>query len=136
MAMKFNTAIAALMTLTNEIYENGSLTREEFEIFLKLLCPFAPHITEEIFQSLGNTTLLSLSPWPTYDESKTVDACVEIVMQINGKLRGTLTIAKDADKDTVLQAVKADAKIAEAIAGKTVVKEIFVPNKLVNLVIK
>ncbi len=136
MAMKFNTAIAALMTLTNEIYENGSLTREEFEIFLKLLCPFAPHITEEIFQSLGNTTLLSLSPWPTYDESKTVDACVEIVMQINGKLRGTLTIAKDADKDTVLQAVRADAKIAEAIAGKTVVKEIFVPNKLVNLVIK
>lgn len=136
MAMKFNTAIAALMTLTNEIYENGSLTREEFETFLKLLCPFAPHITEEISQSLGNTALLSLSAWPTYDESKTVDACVEIVMQMNGKLRGTLTIAKDADKDTVLQAVKADAKIAEAIAGKTVVKEIFVPNKLVNLVIK
>ncbi|MBE6642298.1 MAG: leucine--tRNA ligase [Ruminococcaceae bacterium] len=134
--LKFNTAIAAMMTLTNEIYDNGGLTKDEMKIFVKLLCPFAPHISEEIWESLGEKGFCSLAEWPTYDEAKTVDSMVEIAVQINGKLRGTLMIPAEISKDDALATVKNDEKIKPFIEGKTVIKEIFVPKKLVNLVVK
>ncbi len=134
--MKFNTAIAAMMSLTNEIYENGSLTSDELKTFVTLLCPFAPHLCEEIWEQLGGKGFLSLAKWPEYDEAKTVDNSVEIAVQINGKLRATLTIAMNADKDAVLAAVKEVPAIASAIEGKSIVKEIYVPNKLANIVVK
>ncbi len=135
-AMKFNTAIAALMSLINEIYEVGELTRDELLTFIKLLCPIAPHLTEELNSMLGNKALLSESEWPTYDEAKTVDATVEVALQINGKLRGTLTLPKDCPKEDAIAAAKADPRIASAIEGKTVVKEIAVPNRIVNIVVR
>ncbi len=135
-AMKFNTAIAALMALMNDIYDAGALTKEEFTTFLKLLNPFAPHLTEELWEALGGKELLSLSAWPIYDESKTVDNTVEIAMQCNGKFRGTLVIAKDESKETVIQKAMADSRMASVTTGKTIVKEIYVPNKLLNLVVR
>ena len=134
--MKFNTAIAAMMELLNKIYEVGTLTRDELHTFLSLLCPVAPHLTEEMNEKLGNTTLLSLSPWPTFDEAKTVDATVEVAVQINGKLREVVALPMNADRDTALTAARALPRIAELIEGKTVVKEIVVPNKIVNIVVK
>ncbi len=134
--MKFNTAIAAMMTLINRIYEVGSLTKDEMDTFTALLCPFAPHICEEVWQAMGHEELCSLSPYPTYDPAKCVDASVEIAVQIMGKLRGTVVVPADADKDTTLALAKADAKIAALLEGKTVVKEICVPGKLVNFVAK
>ena len=134
--MKFNTAIAALMTLLNEICDVGTLTADELRTFITLLNPFAPHLTEEMWEQLGGKGLLASEKWPSYDESKTVDSTVEIAVQICGKLRGTVVIPADADKDTILAAAKADEKIASLIAGKTVVKEIVVPGKLVNIVVK
>ncbi len=134
--LKFNTAIAAMMTLTNEIYDKGSLTKDEMMTFVKLLCPFAPHICEEIWESLGGKGFCSLAEWPTYDEAKTVDSTVEIAVQINGKLRGTIMIPAEISKEDALEAVKNDERIKPFIEGKTIIKEIFVPKKLVNLVVK
>ena len=134
--MKFNTAIAAMMTLLNQIYDHGSLTKDELKALTCLLCPFAPHLAEELWEQLGGEGLCSLAPWPTYDESKTVDATVEIVVQVNGKIKDRMTIAVDADKDTVLAAAKATEKTAAALAGMQVVKELYIPGKLVNVVVK
>ena len=134
--MKFNTAIAALMGLLNDIDKAESITEEEFSVILRLLCPFAPHLAEELWANLGKDGLCSLAEWPSYDEAKTVDAVVEIALQICGKFRGTLLIAKDATKDEMLAAAKAEEKIASMIEGKTIVKEIVVPGKLVNIVVK
>jgi len=134
--MKFNTAIAAMMGLLNDIDAAGTLTVDELKTFVKLLCPFAPHLCEEIWESLGEKSLCSEADWPTYDEAKTVDATVEIALQICGKLRGTLMIARDATKDEMLAAAKADPKIAALLEGKQIVKEIVVPGKLVNIVAK
>jgi leucyl-tRNA synthetase len=134
--MKFNTAIAALMTLINEIYDYGSLTVDELKIFIKLLCPFAPHLCEEIWSNLGETSLLSLSEWPAYDENKTIESTIEIAVQICGKLKGTMILSKDATKEEMLAAVKSNPKITAYLDGKTIVKEICIPGKLVNLVIK
>ena len=134
--MKFNTAIAAMMSLINEIYDAGTLTKDELGIFARLLCPYAPHLCEEIWAFLGNKELCTVSPWPEYDEAKTIDSSVEIAMQVCGKFKGTITVPADSAKDDVIAAVKANEKVASAIAGKTVVKEIFVPNKLVNIVVK
>lgn len=135
-AMKFNTAIAQLMTLINEIYDCGSLTRDELEIFIKLLSPFAPHICEEIWETLGNLGFVSVAAWPEWDESKTVDAMVEYAVQILGKLRGTVTVPADADRVLVLETAKKSERIAPLLQGKQIVKEIFVPGKLVNLVVR
>jgi len=132
--MKFNTAIAALMSLLNDIYDNASLTKDELITYVKLLCPFAPHLCEEIASEFGIEGLLSLSAWPKWDEEKTKDSSVEIALQVNGKLRGTLTIAVGCDKDTAIASAK--EALASSIEGKTVVKEIYVPNKLVNIVVK
>jgi leucyl-tRNA synthetase len=134
--MKFNTAIASLMTMVNDIYTVGSIDKESLKIFIKLLCPFAPHLCEELNEKLGNKTLLSLSAWPSYDEAKTVDSSVEVAVQISGKLRDVVTLPMNCDKDEALATAKALPKIAEQIAGKTIVKEIVVPNKIINIVVK
>ncbi len=134
--MKFNTAIAAMMSFVNEIDAAGTITRDELGVFCRLLCPFAPHLAEEVWETLGQSELCSLAPWPTWDESKTVDTSVEIVVQICGKVRAKLDIAVGEDKDAVIEKAKAVPVIAEQIAGKTILKEIYVPDKLVNLVVK
>ncbi|MBQ4116314.1 MAG: leucine--tRNA ligase [Clostridia bacterium] len=134
--LKFNTAIAAMMTLTNEIYDKGSLTKDEMMTFVKLLCPFAPHICEEIWESLGGKGFCSLAEWPKYDEAKTIDSTIEIAVQINGKLRGTIMISAEISKEDALETVKNDERIKPFIDGKTLIKEIYVPKKLVNLVVK
>ncbi len=134
--LKFNTAIAAMMGLLNEIDEVGSLTKDELHTFISMLCPFAPHLCEEIHATEGGSALLSLSAWPTWDEAKTVDATVEIAVQISGKLKGTVVVAADASKDEMIAVAKANPKIAAQLEGKTVIKEIAVPGKLVNIVAK
>ena len=134
--MKFNTAIAAMMSFVNDVYDNGSLTKDELEILIKLLCPFAPHLCEEIWETLGHNTILSLEAWPTYDESKTVENTVEIAVQVNGKLRGTMKLPMNTPKEEAIAAAKADEHVAAFIEGKTIIKEIAVPNKIVNLVVK
>ncbi len=134
--MKFNTAIAALMTLLNQIADKGSLTRGELKIWLGLLNPFAPHITEEMWQAAGFAGRLVTEPWPEYDEAKCADATVEIAVQVNGKVRTRITVAADIAAPEAIAAAKADDKIAAALAGMTVVKELYVPGKLVNLVVK
>ena len=134
--MKFNTAIAAMMSLLNEIYEVGSITKKEFRDFLIILNPFAPHITEELYQIIGCEGVLDEQEWVTYDEALCVDKTVEIVCQINGKVKAKLTIAVDEAKEDVIAKAKADENVAKLMDGKTVVKEIYVPNKLVNIVVK
>ena len=134
--MKFNTAIAALMTLTNDVYNVGKISKEQLQTFIKLLCPFAPHLCEEMWEATGGEGFLSLASWPTYEEAKTVDAQTEIGVQINGKLRGTVVIPTGADKEEVFAAAKADSRIASLVEGKTFVKEIYVPNRVVNFVVK
>ena len=134
--LKFNTAIASLMALLNEIYSEGHISRENLGIFLKLLCPFAPHLAEEVWEEIGGQGLLSASAWPVYDEAKTVEATVEIGVQVNGRVKGTITIPRDCDKETALAAAKADPRIAKAIGDKPIRKEIYVPNKIVNIVAK
>ncbi len=136
-SLKFNTAIAALMALLNDIADKGSITKEELKIFTLLLNPFAPHITEEVWaaNALGEG-LVSVAQWPAYDEAKCKDATVEIVVQVNGKLRARMQVAADITKDDAIAAAKADAKIAAEIDGKRIVKEIYVPGKLVNIVAK
>ncbi|MCD8003485.1 MAG: leucine--tRNA ligase [Clostridia bacterium] len=134
--LKLNTAIASMMSLLNLIYDTGSLTKDELITFLKLLSPFAPHIAEEINEYLGEHELITLSEWPSYDESKTIDDVIEIALQVNGKLRGTMKIEADAERDAVIEAARSSPRIAELIAGKSVVKEIYVPGKIVNIVVK
>ena len=135
-AMKFNTAIAAMMTLLNDIYDAGSITKKEFRDLLILLYPFAPHISEELYQVIGCEGVLSEQEWVTYDEEQCVDDTIEIVVQINGKVRAKLEIPADAEKDAVLAQAAAEPKVSEAIAGKTIIKQIYVPKKLVNFVAK
>jgi leucyl-tRNA synthetase len=135
-AMKFNTAIAALMGLINEIFAVGHLTRDELLTFIKLLCPIAPHLCEEINEKLGGKTLLSLSAWPEYDEAKTVDETVEVAVQFNGKLKGTVMLPKDCPREEAVAAVRADPRFASMLEGKTVIKEIAVPNRIVNFVVR
>ena len=133
--LKANTAIAALMTMLNEFYDKG-VNKAEYKTFLALLNPFAPHITEELWQQLGETGLLSVAPWPTYDEAKTVESTVELAVQVNGKLKCTIKLAVDADKQTAIDTAMAEEKVQHAIEGKQIVKQIVVPGKIVNLVVK
>ncbi|WP_443600669.1 leucine--tRNA ligase [Agathobaculum sp.] len=134
-SLKANTAIAALMTMLNEFYDKG-VNKAEYKTFLALLNPFAPHITEELWQQLGETGLLSVAPWPAYDEAKTVESTVEMAVQVNGKLKGTIKLAADADKQVAIDAALAEEKVQHAIEGKQIVKQIVVPGKIVNLVVK
>ena len=134
--MKFNTAIAQLMSLINQLCAKGSVTRDELKVFIQLLNPFAPHVTEEMWQLAGFEGDVYHSVWPEYDESKTVSATVEIAVQIMGKVRGKLVVDAGADQDTVFEAVKADEKLASWLEGKQIVKLIYVPGKLMNIVAK
>ena len=131
--MKFNTAIASLMSMLNEIYSVGYVTKDVLSAFIKLLCPFAPHLCEEIWEVLGNSEFLSLSEWPKYDESKTVDKEIEVAVQVNGKTRAVITIAADASKEDAIAAGK--EAIADKLTG-TIVKEIYVPGRIINIVQK
>lgn len=135
--IKFNTAIATLMALINDISNVKSINKEELRIFSILLNPFAPHVTEEVYEAckLGNG-ILAEAEWPEYDESKCVDESVEIVVQVNGKIKAKLNIPVDADKDAVLDLAKKDENVKKAIDGMKIIKEIVVPKKLVNLVVK
>ncbi len=131
--LKYNTAIAAMMALINDFYKKNSITRDEFKTFITLLNPVAPHITEELWEIAGFEGRVYQTTWPEYDETKTVESTVEIALQINGKIRGTLVIAKDADKDDVI--AKAKEELADKLTG-TIVKEIYVPGRIVNIVQK
>ena len=134
--LKYNTAIATLMALLNEIYDAGSITKDELKTFITLLNPFAPHVTEEINERLGYDTMLAVTPWPQYDEKKCVDNEIEIAVQVNGKIKARLMIPADADSETAIAAAKANEAVAAAIDGKTSVKEIYVKGRLVNLVVR
>ena len=134
--MKFNTAIAALMGLLNDIYAKGQITKDELIIYIKLLCPIAPHVCEEIWESLGGTGFLSMAKWPIYDEAKTMDSTVEVGVQVNGKLRSVVALPANCDKEEAFAIAVKDEKIVPLLEGKTIVKEIYVPNKIVNLVVK
>jgi leucyl-tRNA synthetase len=134
--MKFNTAIATMMSLVNDFSKKGSMTKGEYKTLITLLNPVAPHMTEELWLTYGNGELLSLQPWPTFDEEKTVDDEIEIVVQINGKIKDKLMIAAGLDKDGTQEAAMNTDKIKNLIDGKNVVKVIAVPGKLVNIVVK
>ncbi len=135
--LKHNTAIAAMMSLINDIYDHKSLTRDELGVFTKLLCPFAPHLAEEIWhETLGHDTLCSLEKWPEYDEAKTVDSVCEYGVQFCGKIKGKISLPLDIDKDSALAAVKSSEEFSKFLDGKEILKEIFVPNKLINIVVK
>ncbi len=136
-AMKFNTAIAAMMALVNEFYEKGA-GRGDFKTLLTLLSPFAPHIAEELWELLGfgEAGLCCQQTWPAYDESKTVETEKTIAIQINGKLKGTVTVPADADDGTVVAAASREEKVKNLMEGMELAKAIVVKNKLVNLILK
>lgn len=134
--MKFNTAIAAMMTCLNEINEVGSLTKDELSVFLRLLCPFAPHLCEEMWEQLGGKGLCSTAQWPDYDESKCIDDEIEIAVQVNGRVRDRFTVPADIDAAGAIAGAKALDKVKEFTDGMVFVKELYVPGKLVNLVVK
>ena len=131
--LKFNTAIAAMMALINDFYKRNAVTAGEYKTLLALLNPVAPHITEELWQAAGYEGRVYQAAWPVYDEAKTVEAAVEIGVQVNGKLRVTVTVPKDMDKDAVITAAK--EALGDKLAG-TIVKEIYVPGRIVNIVVK
>lgn len=135
-AVKYNTAIASLMSLMNDISDNKSLTKQQLITFVKLLCPFAPHVCEEIWEGLGQEGFASMAAWPEYDENKIVDSEVEIAVQFNGKLKGTIVIPLNATQDEVFAIMDKDEKIQEQLEGKNIVKKIYVPNKILNVVVK
>ncbi len=134
--MKFNTAIAAMMTLVNQIYDVKKITVDELKTFLRLLSPIAPHLAEELWEKLGGEGLCSMAQWPTYEEAKCKDAEVEIAVQVNGKLRGRVTVAADIDAAGAIAAAKSVDKVAAAVNGMKIVKELYVPGKLVNIVVR
>lgn len=135
--MKYNTAIAALMTLLNKIYENGKINRAELKTLIILVNPFAPHVTEEMWANCGYGEMLAKdAKWPSFDEAKCVDSTVEIVVQINGKIRARLSVPTDIESDKAIALAKEDEGIAAALEGKNIIKEIYVKGKLVNIVAK
>ena len=135
--MKYNTAIAALMTLLNKIYENGKINRAELKTLIILVNPFAPHVTEEMWANCGYGEMLAKdAKWPSFDEAKCVDSTVEIVVQINGKIRARLSVPTDIESDKAIALAKKDEGIAAALEGKNIIKEIHVKGKLVNIVAK
>ena len=134
--MKYNTAIAAMMTLVNEMYAAGSVTKGELGTLLKLLNPVAPHITEEMWESLGLGEPIYKQPWPTWDEAAMVKSEVEIAVQVAGKVRGRIMIPADMTKEQAEKELPEHPEVQKILAGKTLVKVIFVPGRLVNLIAK
>jgi leucyl-tRNA synthetase len=134
----FNTAIAQMMVFVNECYKNGTCPREYAEGFIKMISCITPHVGEEIWQLMGHDNTIAYEPWPTYDEAKCKDTEINIAVQVNGKMRGTVLMEADLDNDTVVQNVLANEKIAAFLAkqGGSIVKTIVVKNKLVNLIVK
>ena len=135
-ALKANTAIAQLMILVNALYDEGGATRAEYEVLLQLLNPFVPHMTEELWQQMGHTDTLAYHEWPKYDEAKCVEQTIEIAVQVNGKVKARLNVAANIESADAIAAAKADPAVAEAIAGKTIAKEIYVKGRLVNIAVK
>lgn len=131
--LKYNTAIAQLMTMLNDFSKAGKITKGELKTFLILLNPVAPHITEEMWEAIGENGRVYQQTWPEYDEAKTVESTVEIAVQINGKTKATINIAKDADKDSVIAAAK--EALGSRLSGN-IIKEIYVPGRIVNIVAK
>ena len=134
--LKMNTAIAALMSLLNDIQGSGSINRAEFKTYLILLNPFAPHMTEELWQQAGFEGMLNDAEWPKYDEAKCADSTVEIAVQVNGKIKARISVAADISAPDAIAAARADGAVAAAIDGKNIIKELYVPKKLVNIVVK
>ena len=134
--MKFNTAIAAMMTCLNEINDVGTLTKDELSVFIRLLCPFAPHLCEEMWEQLGEEGLCSTAQWPDYDESKCVDDEIEIAVQVNGRVRDRFTVPADIEAADAISRAKELDKVKEFTDGMAFIKELYVPGKLVNLVVK
>ena len=134
--MKFNTGIAALRSLVNDFYRIGRVTRGEFRTLITLLNPVAPHMTEELWEKYGTGGLLSISPWPQYDADKTVDDEIELAIQINGKVRDKILVSTELDRAQIEQAALEAEAVRKLTDGKTVVKVIVVPGKLVNIVVK
>ncbi|MCI9039010.1 MAG: leucine--tRNA ligase [Clostridia bacterium] len=134
--MKFNTAVSTFMSMTNEFYRAKKINKAEFNTFLQLLNPFAPHMTEELYQILGNEKNISQTPWPQYDEAKTVENTIELPIQVNGKLKSTIQITVDAPESDVKDLVHNNSQVQNATADKTIVKEIYVKNKIYNIVVK
>ena len=134
--LKMNTAIAALMSLLNDIQGSGSINRAEFKTYLILLNPFAPHMTEELWQQAGFEGMLNEAEWPKYDEAKCADSTVEIAVQVNGKIKARINVAADISATDAIAAAKADGAVVAAIDGKNIIKELYVPKKLVNIVVK
>ena len=135
-SMKFNTAIAAMMTFVNDVYAAGGISRDDLMTFITVMNPFAPHLTEEMHEVLGGKGLLSLKPWPTYDESKLVKTECEIALQVCGKLKGTITLPVDCPEDEAWTLIEESGKLAPFLDGKTVVKRIYIKNKIFNIVAK
>jgi len=135
-AMKFNTAIAAMMEFVNAVFRAGTITPDQAGRFVLILAPFAPHIAEELWQRLGHDRSLAYEPWPGYDEAMLARDTVELAVQVNGKTRGRITVGADASEDEIISAALADEKVSAHVEGKTVVKKIVVPGRLVNLVAK
>jgi leucyl-tRNA synthetase len=134
--LAFNTAISQMMIFVNAVYKEGKCPREYAEGFVKMLSPICPHICEEMWNILGHDNTIAYEKWPGYDEAKTIDTMIEIAVQVNGRLRGTISIDKNIDKDSAIAIAKNDERVAEVIVGKTIVKEIYVPGKIVNIVVK
>ena len=133
--MKFNTAVSTFMSMVNEFYKEKQINKAEFRTLLQLLNPFSPHMTEELFSSLSDKTIAE-TPWPTYDEAKTIDNEIQVPIQINGKVKATVSVVLDSDETTVKELVHANEAIQRQLEGKTVVKEIYVKNKIYNIVVK
>ena len=134
--MKFNTAVATFMTMTNEFVKDKTITKGEYKTFLQLLNPFAPHMTEELFSILGEEKTINETPWPKYDEAKTIDDEIEIPVQCNGKLKAVVRVEREADESEVKEIVKNDETVKKALEGKTIVKEIYVKGRVYNIVVK
>ena len=124
------------MILVNALYDNGGATADEYATLLQLLNPFAPHMTEELWQQMGHDDQLAYHPWPAYEEAKCVEQTIEIAVQVNGKVKARIKVAADIDNAAAIAAAKAEPAVAEFIAGKTVAKEIYVKGKLVNIAVK
>ena len=134
--MKFNTAVSTFMTMLNEFTKSKKINRAEYKTFLQLLNPFAPHMTEEIWNQIGEEKEISQTPWPIYDEAKTIDDEIEIPVQINGKVKATVVVPKDADESIVEKATTENEAVSKLLEGKNIVKKIYVKGKIYNIVVK
>ena len=134
--MKFNTSVAEFMKMTNEFYKDKKINKAEYKTFLQLLNPFAPHMTEELFNIIGESKTINETPWPKYDESKTIDEKQEIPVQVNGKVKAVITAEKEATEEEVKAIVNSNETIQNVLEGKNVIKEIYVKGKIYNIVVK